>query len=365
MRKANKLWAPSILELRLKPDWEGAAPLYEKAALGYRVSRLVGAPSDAGMTTHGGPRPPPARVPKPCKPDRPPSGPPPPLPLTLSKPAIWRRAAPPMSAPRCRRRKSAAPGTRRSTSRWRPRSARTWGTGRRWRSTHGRRPTRSRSRGGRRRVRAHWARMTERGWPQPPPHRLPWSRACLSAGRALQRAQHWQQPLPPRVAAGGDALARGAKQLEEASPSDAHALYSESLDLYEADGKEGQVRRPGRGPLGAAKGVARSNCSTHPPAVSGGVPRARATPARMGGPRLTDAHAQRSTRSAAALSPPRKRFAEPTPRPSSVQASDVFRQAVACLVRNGKYADAATLLMRFGQACESVRSQAPRRTAGA
>jgi hypothetical protein len=43
----------------------------------------------------------------------------------------------------------------------------------------------------------------------------------------------------------------------------------------------------------------------------------------------------------------------------------VFRQAVACLVRNGKYADAATLLMRFGQACESVRSQAPRRTAGA
>jgi hypothetical protein len=47
--------------------------------------------------------------------------------------------------------------------------------------------------------------------------------------------------------AGADALARGAKQLEEASPSDAHALYKEALDMYEVDGKEGQVRS-GRGP---------------------------------------------------------------------------------------------------------------------
>ena len=38
MKKANKLYAPSLLDMRLKPDWEGAAPLFEKAALSYKVA---------------------------------------------------------------------------------------------------------------------------------------------------------------------------------------------------------------------------------------------------------------------------------------------------------------------------------------
>ena len=33
-----QLWAPSLLDFRLKPDWEGAAPLFEKAALAYKVA---------------------------------------------------------------------------------------------------------------------------------------------------------------------------------------------------------------------------------------------------------------------------------------------------------------------------------------
>eukprot|EP00879_Flechtneria_rotunda_P010828 GHRR01011317.1.p1 GENE.GHRR01011317.1~~GHRR01011317.1.p1 ORF type:complete len:180 (+),score=44.44 GHRR01011317.1:217-756(+) len=37
MGKGNKYWAPSLLDLRLKPDWEAAAPLFEKAALLYKV----------------------------------------------------------------------------------------------------------------------------------------------------------------------------------------------------------------------------------------------------------------------------------------------------------------------------------------
>lgn len=41
--------------------------------------------------------------------------------------------------------------------------------------------------------------------------------------------------------AAGEALARSAKDLEETSPADAHALYREALDMYEVDGKEGQV----------------------------------------------------------------------------------------------------------------------------
>lgn len=32
-----QLWAPSLLDFRLKPDWEGAAPLFERAALAYKV----------------------------------------------------------------------------------------------------------------------------------------------------------------------------------------------------------------------------------------------------------------------------------------------------------------------------------------
>lgn len=41
MKKANKLWQPSLLDLRLKPDWEAAAPLFEKAALAFKVGSAV------------------------------------------------------------------------------------------------------------------------------------------------------------------------------------------------------------------------------------------------------------------------------------------------------------------------------------
>lgn len=41
MKKANKYWSPSVLDFRLKPDWESAAPLYEKAALCYKVWQLA------------------------------------------------------------------------------------------------------------------------------------------------------------------------------------------------------------------------------------------------------------------------------------------------------------------------------------
>lgn len=42
LKKAKGLTVPSILELRIKPDWEAAAPLLDKAALMYKV-RSVGA----------------------------------------------------------------------------------------------------------------------------------------------------------------------------------------------------------------------------------------------------------------------------------------------------------------------------------
>lgn len=38
-----------------------------------------------------------------------------------------------------------------------------------------------------------------------------------------------------------DALARGAKVLEEQAPADASALYLEAVEMYENDGKEAQV----------------------------------------------------------------------------------------------------------------------------
>jgi hypothetical protein len=37
MKKANMYWQPSLMDFRLKPDWETAAPLFEKAALLYKV----------------------------------------------------------------------------------------------------------------------------------------------------------------------------------------------------------------------------------------------------------------------------------------------------------------------------------------
>lgn len=52
--------------------------------------------------------------------------------------------------------------------------------------------------------------------------------------------------LPPvlhacLLCAAADALARGAKVLEEQSPADATALYLEAIEMYENDGKEAQV----------------------------------------------------------------------------------------------------------------------------
>lgn len=44
-------------------------------------------------------------------------------------------------------------------------------------------------------------------------------------------------------AAAADALARGARVLEEQSPADATALYLEAVEMYENDGKEAQVNR--------------------------------------------------------------------------------------------------------------------------
>lgn len=33
----TQYWSPSLLDFRLKPDWEAAAPLFERAALAYKV----------------------------------------------------------------------------------------------------------------------------------------------------------------------------------------------------------------------------------------------------------------------------------------------------------------------------------------
>ena len=65
--------------------------------------------------------------------------------------------------------------------------------------------------------------------------------------RSLQAAAALPAPPNPLFATlpGADALARTAKQLEEASPADANALYNEALDMYEVDGKEGQVSEGG------------------------------------------------------------------------------------------------------------------------
>ena len=38
MKAATKLCQPSLLAMRLAADWEAATPLYEKAALNYKVS---------------------------------------------------------------------------------------------------------------------------------------------------------------------------------------------------------------------------------------------------------------------------------------------------------------------------------------
>lgn len=37
MKKANKYLGPSIIDFRMKPDWEQAAPLLDRAALLFQV----------------------------------------------------------------------------------------------------------------------------------------------------------------------------------------------------------------------------------------------------------------------------------------------------------------------------------------
>lgn len=39
MRKATNLCKPSLMELRLKPDWNAAAPLYEQAMTAYKAKQ--------------------------------------------------------------------------------------------------------------------------------------------------------------------------------------------------------------------------------------------------------------------------------------------------------------------------------------
>ena len=38
MKAAHKLCQPSVLSLRLSADWDQATPLYERAALNYKVT---------------------------------------------------------------------------------------------------------------------------------------------------------------------------------------------------------------------------------------------------------------------------------------------------------------------------------------
>jgi hypothetical protein len=37
MKKAEKLLRPSVMAMRMKPDWDDAIPLFEKAAQQYKV----------------------------------------------------------------------------------------------------------------------------------------------------------------------------------------------------------------------------------------------------------------------------------------------------------------------------------------
>ena len=37
VKKGNKEVSPSLFDFRLKPDWEAAAPMYDRAALLYKV----------------------------------------------------------------------------------------------------------------------------------------------------------------------------------------------------------------------------------------------------------------------------------------------------------------------------------------
>jgi gamma-soluble NSF attachment protein len=67
---------------------------------------------------------------------------------------------------------------------------------------------------------------------------VPASAACLWLAAHCCACDHKSKP---HTSAGADALARGARALEDASPSEASALYAEALELYESDGKEAQA----------------------------------------------------------------------------------------------------------------------------
>lgn len=143
LKKANKLWAPSLLDFRLKPDWEAAAPLFEKAALAYK---------QAGQ-------------------------------LEKARAAY----------------EQAAQSQEKIGSSW------------------------------------HAAKHLE---------------TCSTISRdlgQLDRVADFSRQAGAlyaqagRMAAAADALARGAKVLEEQAPSDASALYLEAIEMYENDGKETQA----------------------------------------------------------------------------------------------------------------------------
>lgn len=143
MQKANKYWSPSLLDFRLKPDWEAAAPLFEKAALSYK---------QAGQ-------------------------------LEKAQKAY----------------EQAAQSQEKIGSAW------------------------------------HAAKHLE---------------TCAAISKDLGQldrvADYTRQAgslyaLAGRMAAAADALARGAKVLEEVAPADAAALYLEAVEMYENDGKEAQA----------------------------------------------------------------------------------------------------------------------------
>lgn len=46
-KKATKAWQPSLLDFRLKPDWEVAAPLFERAAVCYKQAGILAQARDS------------------------------------------------------------------------------------------------------------------------------------------------------------------------------------------------------------------------------------------------------------------------------------------------------------------------------
>jgi hypothetical protein len=84
----------------------------------------------------------------------------------------------------------------------------------------------------------------------------PVSAACLTSSNACIHCTH--PPIKQRLSihvlatfcqtsqncrcvAAADALARGAKALEDKAPAEASALFGEAIEQYEADGKEAQA----------------------------------------------------------------------------------------------------------------------------